>query len=41
MPQLIRITKFLIELSCILAAAFLCYNGKDGWGWFIFLAAVI
>ena len=35
------IAKCLAEITCITAAAFLCYHGKDGWGWFVFLAAVI
>ncbi len=28
-------------LAAVLAAAYLCYSGKDGWGWFVFLALCI
>lgn len=30
----------LVALACVGAAAYLAINGKDGWGWFLFVGLV-
>lgn len=29
------------SLICVAAAAVLCFYGKDGWGWFLFVAVCL
>jgi len=31
----------IASVACALAAAFLAYQGKDGWGWFLFVAVIL
>lgn len=38
---LIAFFKCLSCLGAIGAAYYLCLNGKDGWGWFIFAAVLL
>ena len=33
-----KICKYLAIIACVAGATFLAYEGKDGWGWLIFLA---
>jgi hypothetical protein len=30
-----------VPLVCIVAAAWLAFNGKDGWGWFLVVAVLL
>lgn len=30
----------LASIFCALAALFLAYHGRDGWGWFLFIAVL-
>lgn len=35
------ILRYVILAIIVISAAYLAYYGKDGWGWFIFLALMI
>ena len=36
-----KICRYSVAGVCVAAAAYLCANGKDGWGWFLLIAILI
>ena len=39
--QLTVVCKTIATIAAIIAALLLAQDGKDGWGWFIFLAVIL
>lgn len=36
-----EILKYLAKAAAVVIAGLLCWRGKDGWGWFLFVAVIV
>ncbi|EFO7518597.1 hypothetical protein RLV03_000385 [Salmonella enterica subsp. enterica serovar Benin] len=41
MKTMVMLLVFSTPIICAIFAGILAFNGKDGWGWFLFVAALI
>ena len=40
-PEMIVILALLPLLACLIVAGVLCYKGREGWGWFLFVGFLL